>query len=396
VIRVGPVKFGLSRPARNVVQKASRKGKKGGKVSNSPGKGGLGMGPKSAKEKFQPGRPGVITTPVVTGTMANYWRVAWMKKGTTYYAGLAELDLGGNPATGGTAISGDFANKDVAFDGNPATAWSTGFSTRPIEWIGYNFPEPVSVGYITVTASVVDYFALSFDVQYSHDGVLWETEWAWSNVSPKMAAGEVRTFNSASISPELNISNISAAAFIKHPPGGSVSQVGGAIFLKHPPGPSVSYVGGAVFLKMVEGNFSWRILWDAVEGANPYAAMGEVEFRSTVGGADQATGGGVMSSGVYSASSTYQASNAFDDTNTTRWIGVNAQGVGSWIGYEFPAPMASFAEVALTMKNDSSIGGPADFRVQRYESFAAGWVTVLTVTGEAAWAAGETRTYAIV
>jgi hypothetical protein len=390
MIRVGPVKFGLSRPARNTVQKAS---KKGGKVSNAPGKGGLGMGPKSDKEKFQPGRPGVITTPVVTGTMANYWRVAWMKKGTTYYAGLAELDLGGNPATGGTAISGDNANKDVAFDGNPATAWATGFSTRPMEWIGYNFPEPVSVGYITVTASVVNYFALAFDVQYSNDGITWETEWAWTNVSPAMTAGEVRTFNSASITPEMNVSNISAAAFLKHPPGGSVSNISGAVFLKHPPGGSVSHVGGAVFLKAF-ANGRWRILIDEIFPEVTYATVANIEFRDTIRGATQATGGGAISGGDYATY--YAASEAFDGNSNTRWLSPNDGAVGSWIGYGFPTPKASFAEVTITAFN---AGVPVNgalkaFRVQRYDG--AGWVTELTVTNEPTWAAGETRAYAIV
>ena len=323
------------------------------------------------------GRGAVI---VRAGVLATRWRVLWVKKLNTYAWGLAELDLGGNATTGGTAIANpnpQFAS--AAFDGDPATLWGTTFDFGSF-WVGYQFPEPVSVPYITVKAhTTANYFPQSFDVEYSNDGVTWEVAWSWLDVSPVLTPSELRTFDSDDIA-DANV----------------VAQIAGAVFLKHPPGGSVSYIAGAVFTKRLENNVSWRILWDAVDGGNAYAAIGEVEFRSTVGGADQATGGGAQSSGVYSSSTTYQASNAFDGTNTTRWIGVNNEGVGSWIGYAFPAPMASFAEVALTMKNDSAIGGPAAFRVQRYESFAAGWVTVLTRTGEAAWAAGETRTYAIV
>ena len=52
MIRVGAVKFGLT-----------GRSKKGGHVSPNPGQGGgIGMGPKDAKEKNKPGRPGGGTT----------------------------------------------------------------------------------------------------------------------------------------------------------------------------------------------------------------------------------------------------------------------------------------------------------------------------------------------
>jgi hypothetical protein len=333
-----------------------------------------------------------------SGYLSEWWRVVYTEKDNGYYSGLTELDFGGNGGVVATAFShSDLSSTQdgYAFDKNPATSWQSNFTSAKA-FIGCKFPKPVSCEYVKVTASTAGYFAKSFDIEYSDDGVIWDTYWSWAPVVPLLTAGEVRGFKASSIPPANVVSNISAAAFLKHPPGGSVSYITGSVFLKHPPGGSVAYISGAAFVKRLENNISWRVIWDAVEGGNAYAAMGEVEFRSTVGGADQANGGGAISSGEYSTSTTYQTSNAFDGTNTTRWIGENDKGVGSWIGYAFPASMASFAQLSLSMKNDSAIGGPSAFRVQRYESFAAGWVTVLTRTGEAAWAAGETRTYAIV
>tara|TARA_R110000782_G_scaffold30776_3_gene76363 strand:+ start:4075 stop:5238 length:1164 start_codon:yes stop_codon:yes gene_type:complete len=387
MIRVGPVKFGLSRPARNTVQKAS---KKGGKVSNAPGKGGLGMGPKSDKEKFQPGRPGNVAP--VTGQLATWWRVVYITKDNDYFSGLNELDFGGNGGVSATAFShSDLGTTPdgAAFDGNISTAWRSNFTSEKA-FIGCQFPEPVSCEYITVSASIAGYFAAAFDVEFSHDGINWEVYWAWTNVSPLMAAGEVRTFNSANAAQGLFVSNISGAVFVKHPPGGSVSNISGAVFVKHPPGGSVSNISGAVFVKRL-ANRSWRVQIDATY-TGAYVAVAEIQMRSTIGGADECNGGLAGSSTFFGAGN--EPDLAFDGDTNTRWASGNGAAFPQWIEYKFGADHPTFAEIAIIAHPSNVTTAIKSFRVQRWDGLA--WLTELTVVDGAAWTNGETRTYAIV
>lgn len=76
--------------------------------------------------------------------------------------------------------------------------------------------------------------------------------------------------------------------------------------------------------------------WRVYCTASPYSYFGtlEIEMRAAPGGVDLCNGGTAIASGSQSG---YSPALAFDGT-TSDWR-INTQGVGAWIGYEFPAPV---------------------------------------------------------
>lgn len=89
-------------------------------------------------------------------------------------------------------------------------------------------------------------------------------------------------------------------------------------------------------------------------------AIGEIEMRATLGGADQCVVGSAIAS---SASFTAPASRAFDNNSATEWS-TTFFVVSAWIGFTFAAPV-SVAELAITSWNDATgyTGAPKDFYV---------------------------------
>src|SRR5215207_10553644 len=85
----------------------------------------------------------------------------------------------------------------------------------------------------------------------------------------------------------------------------------------------------------------WRLyIIQSGYGTSRGTAIGlsEVEFRATVGGADQAIGGTATANSEYSG--TYAASKAFDDTIGTNWATLESPAViPGWLQYQFPAPV---------------------------------------------------------
>jgi hypothetical protein len=124
-------------------------------------------------------------------------------------ANIAELQLrtvvgGANAAVGGTAIrSSDWNSSWLAanaFDGNPATSWSsTGSATSGPHWIGYDFGagQARSVAEIVITARndswATSLSPKSMSLQCSDNGVEWITAGAFPD-QVGWVAGETRAY----------------------------------------------------------------------------------------------------------------------------------------------------------------------------------------------------------
>ena len=133
----------------------------------------------------------------------------------------------------------------------------------------------------------------------------------------------------------------------------------------------------------------WRInISDTYSPDTFKVDIGEVELRLSPGGVDQATGGVVTAS---SAHSSYPPAQAFDDNTSSRWISLSNAPLPIWLQYELTSP-AVVQEVSIRVVDANR--GLKDFTIE-YSPDGVSWVAALTVTGEPAWSANETRTYTI-
>jgi hypothetical protein len=149
----------------------------------------------------------------------------------------------------------------------------------------------------------------------------------------------------------------------------------------------------------------WRVLITDNNGDASYVTMVDLELRASVGGADQtnATEIGL----AYSASTEVNAGNraglAFDnDYTSTKWASNGQPTVGSpqWlkVNFDISAPF----DTQVYVREISIVGcitgqtamAPKDFALQRSDDDSS-WTTVLTVTGQTGWTAGERRNFAV-
>ncbi len=107
---------------------------------------------------------------------------------TKYYVFISEMVMETSTGSGQLAIGGTVSaaptydgSPDNVFDGDPDTFWESDFNNLDGgQWIGYEFPAPVSVGSITVTCGVFDYpeeRPTRGTMDYSFDGEEWFTGW---------------------------------------------------------------------------------------------------------------------------------------------------------------------------------------------------------------------------
>jgi hypothetical protein len=119
-----------------------------------------------------------------------------------------------------------------------------------------------------------------------------------------------------------------------------------------------------------------------------------LEFRSTPGGANIATGGTPLASAILSG--TYPASNAFNGDGATFWISSNAIGdYGTqWIGYDFGSPVI-VKEISWAKRPDSFGQSEALLLgAVQYSDDGSTWFTSWAFTTPATWPTGaETRVF---
>lgn len=130
----------------------------------------------------------------------------------------------------------------------------------------------------------------------------------------------------------------------------------------------------------------WSVYIYAGHDSTP--TLGEIEFRATLGSADQATGGTAFSSSNYPGELPVYF---FDDNLLTYSSGsLNCYSLQVW--YQFPSAV-SVRQIQLTARHVAPAdAGPLHFLVM-YSDDAIDWTTAWIETLEPAWALSEARTY---
>lgn len=134
----------------------------------------------------------------------------------------------------------------------------------------------------------------------------------------------------------------------------------------------------------------WRLLIEAINGST-VTSIEQLVLRTSIGGANVATGGTASASSV---SGTDTAANAFDGNSATWWL--SSGNVPQWLKYDFGAGNETdIVEMAVTARSGSTgTNGqrPVDFKLQ-YSDDDAAWATLIAVGGECDWVVSATRTY---
>jgi hypothetical protein len=272
-----------------------------------------------------------------------YWRVfSSANNGNSTQTGIADVEFrstaGGSDLTGsGTALSGgsgsDVSAPSGAYDGDLNNGWVR--SATSSVWIGYDFGSAVAVAEVQLRAlnTSPDRNIKTGTVDYSDDGTNWTTAfsfsiWAWT-------PNQNRTLPEAAI----------ASGYYR----------------------------------------SLRINITSLDGGSN-AAIAEIEFRASIGGADQATGGNAVAS---STNTTFVASNAFaNDGTSSQWVGV---GVANWIRYDFPSPV-QLLEATIQAVTTSFNRSPKDFTIEGSNDGST-WATLFSPSSQTGWTSGQTRTF---
>ena len=134
----------------------------------------------------------------------------------------------------------------------------------------------------------------------------------------------------------------------------------------------------------------WRVNISAAQSST-YASLAILEFRATVGGADQCSGGTPIADSSYPG---LPKANAFDGNTATVWASVS--GMPHYIGYHFPSPV-SVGQVAITSTDAAYAGAAEDLRSFTIESSDDGlaWNVEKTPSMQAGWSRSETRTFTV-
>lgn len=132
-----------------------------------------------------------------------------------------------------------------------------------------------------------------------------------------------------------------------------------------------------------------RLNITAVNGGSTIR-IDEVEYRATVGGADETGAGASFESSLLSGS--FPSANLYTGT-TSFWL-TDSGDTAAWAAYDFgtadPQTVAQYAIKATSTTTDA----PQDWTLEGSNDLET-WDTLHTVTGETAWSSGETRTFTV-
>lgn len=133
----------------------------------------------------------------------------------------------------------------------------------------------------------------------------------------------------------------------------------------------------------------WRVNVTASQ-AGGNIAIGELEFRATIGGAAQ-NGGSVIKSIEQPG---FSATNAYDASVATAWASNNT--IPAWIGRDYGGSPVNVLEVMIQAWSDTTYWSlaPRDFTVD-YSDDAVTWTTVLDDRGVPWSGPSVSKTFAI-
>jgi hypothetical protein len=136
-----------------------------------------------------------------------------------------------------------------------------------------------------------------------------------------------------------------------------------------------------------------RVRPTGMQGGSQVWIVPTIEFRTTSGGANVATGGTPICY-EYNGSSRVPA-NAFDGNSATWYESFNAgSSARQYLGYNFPTAIAdTVVEIALTCLNQSF--GPNCCPTGFHVEYGSGntWTNIWTVSGISTWTQGETKVF---
>lgn len=137
----------------------------------------------------------------------------------------------------------------------------------------------------------------------------------------------------------------------------------------------------------------WRLYIISNNGGN-YTEVAELEFRETAGVSQVPSGGTPLWSSRYSSSASYQAANAFDGSNSTRWRASGFQ--NEWIGYDFGSGNdIEPVEVLLGAFTSTATNNPRDIRVE-YSDNGTDWSAYTHLGEQTGWSTSQNRVIALV
>jgi hypothetical protein len=132
----------------------------------------------------------------------------------------------------------------------------------------------------------------------------------------------------------------------------------------------------------------WRLIFTEL-GSFPGSALSELEWYSTVGGANIATGGTPIAGNSEFGGS---AAEAYDGDKTTSFWACNGIGEDSWIGYNFGSPVA-IKQFEITSRDGSDGNQVGNAWRLQYSSNGTDWETLKSYSDYDAWSASESRKY---
>lgn len=120
--------------------------------------------------------------PEPASTPHKYWRIRARSVPFVYDPWhINKLTFDDNPHVGGSTINSGWNNADCLtglYYYNASYVYSAGYGTN---FIGYNFPSPVSIDSVTIHSAYNSYCPQHISVESSDDGVSWTEEWRGLN-----------------------------------------------------------------------------------------------------------------------------------------------------------------------------------------------------------------------
>lgn len=253
---------------------------------------------------------------------------------------IEEIELratagGSDQCSGGTADASSEYNAtysaEKAFDNSTSTYWATASGVTSA-WIEYTFTSAVSILEYEIVASSTDGAPKAWTLEY-WNGSSWvvadqrDDEVYWSMTIPR------------------------------------------------------------IFPACTADSEAYRLNFSASNGET-YVYIMEIEMRTSIGGADQCTGGDAFASSVY-WNITYGPDNAFDNDTGVGWASASdGDGVPANISYLFTS--AKNIVQYTIYANDTS--APESWTLEKWDGDS--WVVIDTQTGQTGWSS-ETRTFTI-
>lgn len=133
----------------------------------------------------------------------------------------------------------------------------------------------------------------------------------------------------------------------------------------------------------------WRLNISANNGSPNNVTIAEMQYRTSVGGSNVATGGTASATNNLSG---YAPSQAFDGNASTFWV--SNTGPTVYLAYHFTSSVA-IVEYTMAARNDNTAyltDTPKSWTLD-FSDDGANWTTLATVAGQTGWGLGEVRAF---